>query len=102
MWGFIVKILLGILVSFYFFPFEFTFQPGYNTKMIMAVIGLALWGFNLANRRTFESNSSLFTLSIIALLVSLCGVVSVIANNTRDYAYASYIMYMWVWLGGAY
>lgn len=102
MWGFIVKILLGILVSFYFFPFEFTFLPGYNTKMIMAVIGLALWGFNLANRRTFESNSSLFTLSIIALLVSLCGVVSVIANNTRDYAYASYIMSMWVWLGGAY
>lgn len=102
MWGFIVKILLGILVSFYYFPFEFTFLPGYNTKMIMAVIGLALWGFNLANRRTFESNSSLFTLSIIALLVSLCGVVSVIANNTRDYAYASYIMSMWVWLGGAY
>lgn len=102
MWGFIVKILLGILVSFYFFPFEFTFLPGYNTKMIMAVIGLALWGFNLANRRTFESNSSLFTLSIIALIVSLCGVVSVIANNTRDYAYASYIMSMWVWLGGAY
>ena len=102
MWGFIVKILLGILVSFYFFPFEFTFLPGYNTKMIMAVIGLALWGFNLTNRRTFESNSSLFTLSIIALLVSLCGVVSVIANNTRDYAYASYIMSMWVWLGGAY
>ena len=102
MWGFIVKILLGILVSFYFFPFEFTFLPGYNTKMIMAVIGLALWGFNLAKRRTFESNSSLFTLSAIALVVSLCGVFSVIANNTRDYTYASYIMSMWVWLGGAY
>ena len=102
MWGFIVKVLLGILVSFYFFPFEFTFLPGYNTKMIMAVVGLAFWGFNLANRRTFESNSSLFTLSAIALVVSLCGVFSVIANNTRDYTYASYIMSMWVWLGGAY
>ena len=102
MWGFIVKILLGILASFYFFPFEFTFLPGYNTKMIMAVIGLALWGFNLAKRRTFESNSSLFALSAIALVVSLCGVFSVVANNTRDYTYASYIMSMWVWLGGAY
>lgn len=102
MWGFIVKILLGILVSFYFFPFEFTFLPGYNTKMIMAVFGLVLWGFNLAKHRTFESNSSLFTLSAIALVVSLCGVFSVIANNTRDYTYASYIMSMWVWLGGAY
>ena len=102
MWAFIVKILLGILVSFYFFPFEFTFLPGYNTKMIMAVLGLAMWGFNLAKRRTFESNSSLFNLSVIAILVSLCGVISVIANNTRDYTYASYIMSMWVWLGGAY
>lgn len=102
MWGYIAKILLGVLVSFYFFPFEFTFLPGYNTKMIMAVLGLALWGINLAKRRVFTSNSSLFTLSIIALLVSLAGLVSVIINNTSDYTYASYIMSMWVWLGGAY
>lgn len=102
MWGFILRILLGILVSFYFFPFEFSFLPGYNTKMIMAVFGLALWGVNLAKRRTFSSNSSLFTLSVIAILVSLVGLISVIANNTRDYTYASYIMSMWVWLGGAY
>ena len=102
MWGYIVKFLLGVLVSFYFFPFEFSFLPGYNTKMIMAVFGLAFWGFNLVKRRTFTSDPSLFTLSVMALIVSLAGVVSVILNNTRDYVYASYIMSMWVWLGGAY
>ena len=102
MWGYIVKIFLGVLVSFYFFPFEFTFLPGYNTKMIMAALGLALWGVNMAKRRSFSSNSSLFTLSVMALAVSLVGLASVILNNTRDYTYASYIMSMWVWLGGAY
>lgn len=102
MWGYVVKILLGVLVSFYFFPFEFSFLPGYNTKMIMAVLGLVLWGINLAKRRIFTSNSSLFTLSVIALAVSLVGLTSVIFNNTRDVTYASYIMSMWVWLGGAY
>lgn len=102
MWGYIVKILLGVFVSFYFFPFEFSFLPGYNTKMIMAVLGLGLWGINMAKRRTFSSNSSLVTLSVMALVVSLVGLASVILNNTRDFTYASYIMSMWVWLGGAY
>lgn len=102
MWGYIVKILLGVFVSFYFFPFEFSFLPGYNTKMIMALLGLGLWGINMAKRRTFSSNSSLVTLSVMALVVSLVGLASVILNNTRDFTYASYIMSMWVWLGGAY
>lgn len=102
MWGIFVKLMLGVMVSFYFFPFEFTFLPGYNTKMIMAVLGLAWWGVSLAKQRTFKTESSLFTLSVVALVVSLVGVTSVIFNNTRDYTYASYIMSMWVWLGGAY
>lgn len=102
MWGIFVKLMLGVMVSFYFFPFEFSFLPGYNTKMIMAVLGLAWWGVSLAKRRTFKADSSLFTLSVVALVVSLVGVTSVIFNNTRDYTYASYIMSMWVWLGGAY
>lgn len=102
MWGYVVKFLLGILVSFYFFPFEFTFLPGYNTKMIMAAFGLALWGVNMAKKRSFASNSSLFTLSVIAIVVSLVGLASVVINNTRDFTYASYIVSMWVWLGGAY
>lgn len=102
MWGYVVKFLLGILVSFYCFPFEFTFLPGYNTKMIMAALGLALWGINMAKRRSFSSNSSLFTLSVMALVVSLVGLISVILNNTRDFTYASYFVSMWVWLGGAY
>ena len=32
MWKFIKVFLAGIAVSFYFFPFEFTFLPGVNSS----------------------------------------------------------------------
>lgn len=44
----IVMVVLTIMTSFYFFPFEFTFLPGVNTKMIMAGVGLVLLIVQLA------------------------------------------------------
>ena len=89
-------------MSFYFFPFEFTFLPGYNTKKLMAAFSLVLWGINLVRKRTFTTNISLFHVSLYAIIVSLVGLFSVIYNNTPDYTYASYIVSMWVWLGASY
>ena len=89
-------------MSFYFFPFEFTFLPGYNTKKLMAAFSLVLWGYNLAKRRYFTTDKHLFTVSVFAIIVSLTGVFSAVFNNTNDYTYASYIVSMWVWLGASY
>ncbi len=95
--------LLTICVtSFYFFPFQFTFLPYFNTKMILAAIGLIVLGFRLAKFGRAQINKNLFILSLWAILVSLIGFVSVAINNTHDYTYAAYIVSMWVWLGGAY
>lgn len=102
MWGYFVKFLLGIHVSFYFFPFEFTFLPGVNTKMAMAAVGLILYIIDLAKGRVGQLNKSGFQIAVIAALVSLCGLFSVIWNNTIDYTYTTYIVSMFVWLGGAY
>lgn len=41
-------VIMVIITSFYFFPFEFTFLPGVNTKMAMAGIGLVLLSVDLA------------------------------------------------------
>lgn len=99
----LIKILLaGIAVSFYFFPFEFTFLPGVNTKMVMAGFGLVLYAMGLAKGRAPQINKAGFQIAVIAALVSLCGLASVIINNTNDYTYATYIVSMFVWLGGAY
>ena len=91
-----------VITSFYFFPFEFTFLPGVNTKMMLAALGLVILGINLARERSALINKDLFQLSLWGIGVSIIGLIAVTYNNTPDYTYASYIISMWVWLGGAY
>ena len=95
-------IFTTISTSFYFFPFCFTFLPSVNTKMAMAAFGLVLLGVQLGKARNSVLNKNIFILSIFAAIVSLIGLISVTYNETPDYTYASYIVSMWVWLGGAY
>ncbi|MVZ65288.1 hypothetical protein GQF61_05435 [Sphingobacterium sp. DK4209] len=99
----ILFIFVGILVSFFYFPFEFTFLPkGLNTKIMLAVIGLPLMLYHMIKmRKTIISKEILFS-SLIALVFSIVGLYSVDLNHTDDYAYANYISSMWVWLGAAY
>ena len=98
----ILVILTTILTSFYFFPFEFVFLPGINTKMAMAGIGLVWLGFNIAKGRKGNIDKDLFILSLIALSLSLFSLVAMVYNNTRDGSFLTYFVSMWVWLGGAY
>lgn len=99
----ILSIIFTIVVtSFYFFPFEFTFLPGVNTKMAMAGLGLVIFGIQLGKSRNQLISKDIFVLSILALLVSLAAFVAVSLNETPDYTYVSYVISMWVWLGGAY
>lgn len=91
-----------IITSMYFFPFEFTFLPGMNTKMIMAGFGLILLMIRLARSGSSLFNKEFFVLSVWAVAVSLAGFTSVVLNNTSDYTYATYIISMLVWCGGAY
>lgn len=95
-------IFTGIIVSFYYFPFEFSFLPGLNTKMGLAVVGIFLAVINLIRKREVKFPPNLVRIEAMAVLVSVVGFVSVIANNTPDYAYATYFVSMTVWLSGAY
>lgn len=95
-------ILTGVLTSFYFFPFEFTFLPRANTKMIMAGVGLVILVVNMARGQRSTIDKNFFQLTLCAIIVSIAGLTSIILNNTNDYSYATYIVSMWVWLGGAY
>lgn len=91
-----------ILTSFYFFPFEFSFLPGANTKMIMAGFGLVLFFFNMARGGHGKLNRDLFILSGLAICISILSLATVSINNTNDYSFGTYFISMWVWLGGAY
>ena len=98
---FIAVIFTAIITSFYFFPFEFTFLPGVNTKMAMAVVGIAISVYRLCVKRNTIIPKNVFIVSLLAGIVSLIGLVSITYNNTVDYAYASYLISMWVWLSAA-
>lgn len=95
-------VLLTILTSFYFFPFEFTFLPGINTKMAMAGFGLVLLAVQLARQGRSAVDRDLFQLVLWAGAVSLIGFFAVVWNDTHDYTYATYLVSMLVWMSGAY
>ena len=95
-------VLTAVLTSFYFFPFEFSFLPGVNTKMAMAGFGLVLLAFRLARKQESRIDWDFFKLSLWAGAVSLIGFIAVVWNDTHDYTYATYLVSMWVWVAGAY
>ena len=83
-------VLTAVLTSFYFFPFEFSFLPGVNTKMAMAGFGLVLLAFRLARKQESRIDWDFFKLSLWAGAVSLIGFIAVVWNDTHDYTYATY------------
>lgn len=98
-----VLIFLAVVAtSFYFFPFFFKVLPGVNTKMMLAAVGLVVYLIRLGQERDASVNRDMFSLSLCAVLVSLAGFFSITYNNTPDYAYVTYLLSMWVWIGGAY
>lgn len=99
---YIAMLFVTVLTSMYFFPFEFFFLPGVNTKMMMAVVGLIIFGYRIAQSKYGYMSKNLFLLTMFGAGVSFFGFLSVTVNETPDYAYATYLMSMWVWIGGAY
>lgn len=95
-------LVLTVITSLYFFPIEFTFLPGVNTKMMLAALGLVVLGLRMSRRSDATIDRDFSTLSLWALGVSLAGFAAVVYNDTYDYTYATYIISMWVWCGGAY
>lgn len=99
---FLLMCVVTAVTSLFFFPFSLKALPAVNTKMALAAMGLVLFLCRMGKSRAGVWNRDMFILSIIAAMVSLAGVVSVTLNETPDYAYATYLVSMWVWLGGAY
>lgn len=102
MYKFLINIVSIILVSFYFFPIEFLAFPGVNTKMVLALLGLLILGKELAQKRNAGIDKDFFVLSLWALGISLISLVTMTVNNTPDASFLTYIISMWVWMGGAY
>lgn len=93
--------ILLVLTSFYVFPFCFRFLPEVNTKMAMAGMGLVIFFLKMGTG-SIRIDRNIVTISLLAALVSLISFAAMVINNTTDTTYVTYIVSMWVWLGGAY
>ncbi|MGJ1194275.1 MULTISPECIES: hypothetical protein [Sphingobacterium] len=96
-------LFLSIIVSLYFFPFGFTFLPqSFNTKIGLAVLGIAFVGIHCAIRRSVQIDGEVAIAAAIAFIFGLVGFIACDINHTADYAYASYIASFGTWLSAAY
>src|SRR5690606_6509032 len=91
-----------ISTSMYYFPFEFTFLKGINTKHFMFLIGALAFGVDVLTKRQLLLSKELFVSSIIAVLFSFISYYSTVYNNTNDYSYSIYIASMWMWFLSCY
>lgn len=91
-----------VFTDLYFFPIELKAFPGVNSKMILAAIGLVWCLISLPTHNKNSLDSSFFTISAWAAVVSFIAFIAITVNNTFDNTYVYYIVSMWVWLGGAY
>ena len=95
-------VLSAIILNFYFFSINLRFMPSVNTKMVLAGVGLLVLAYQLVRRGGASVDKDTLVLFVCAAMVSLAGLISVICNGTFDFAYATYIISMWVWLSAAY
>lgn len=95
-------ILVGLIVSFYFFPVELVFLPQINTKNLMAGFGLVLFCIHLGRKKTGVADVDFITLLFFSGLVSFIGLISVVYNDATDYTYSTYIVSMLIWLSSSY
>jgi len=99
----VLIIFCGIITSFYYFPVEFTFLSSFlNTKLMLAVLGVPILLFHMIRLEGIKISKELFVSSIIAIIFSLVGLLSVDYNQSSDYTYATYILSMWIWFLASY
>lgn len=100
---YIIIFILGVLVSFFFFPVSFTFLPiGLNTKIMLGSCGAIAFLINCIKAKEILLSKQLVgSIAVAAVFSGLC-LLSCEINDTSDYSYATYIVSFFTWLMGAY
>lgn len=92
----------AIIVDFFYYSSVFSFTMGYNTKLIMSVLGLITFIFMSIRSKSLSVSRQMVVLTLLALGVSMATLFSMVYNNTGDRAYLSYVLSMLVWIAAAY
>ena len=102
MFKFLKILLVGFLVSCFYFPVTYTFFPVANTKNLMAAVGIVLVLVVLIKKQEFSFSKDLMVILVFSVAVSLISLLSITYNQTPDTTYVSYIRSAIIWLSGAF
>jgi F0F1-type ATP synthase membrane subunit a len=86
----LAMLLVAMIVSGYYFPFTFSFLPGVNTKMVLAVIGIGLVLYEGCRKRGITFSKELMGAVVLACFFSFVCLFSIDYNRTDDYSYVTY------------
>ncbi len=96
-------IVLTLVTSFYLFPFSFTFLPyAVNSKILVAVFGIAAFVYDSIQKRAFELSRSTIGAAALAAVFSVWCLYCVTVAGTNEMDYASYFVSFLTWMAGAY
>ena len=98
-----LKILICFIVAdFFFFSTPFAFTHGYNTKEMLAVVGIFLFLGDMYHQKRLAITNEFLGLLVYSCIISLIAVFSSAYHNTQERAYTTYFMSMLVWLSAAF
>ena len=95
-------LIVGIVTSFYYFPFFFKAFPAQNTKNMLALIGFVLFAVQVCLRRMSIFSKDYIQMFALALVFSLVVFFSITSNATYDMAYARFIVSVSLWMSAAF
>ena len=100
---FLKGLVLTVVVSFYLFPFSFTFLPNsINCKILVAVFGIAVLVYEGIRKHGIMLSEYTIVSALIATVFSVWCLFCVYASDSGDYTYASYLVSYLTWMTGAY
>ena len=100
---FLKGLVLTVVVSFYLFPFSFTFLPNsINCKILVAVFGIAALVYEGIRKHGILLSEYTIVSALIATVFSVWCLFCVYASDSGDYTYATYLVSYLTWMTGAY
>lgn len=91
-----------IIVDFFFFSTTMSFTRGYNTKEILAVVGIFLFLNDMYRQKQLAVSNEFVGLLIYSGIISLAAVLTTVVHNTQESLYTTYFLSMLVWLSAAF
>lgn len=98
----ITALCLGIVVSFFFYPLNFPFLPGLNTKNMLAALGLFLYLVETLRGDGRGLSMDFIVSAFLAIAFSLACLFSETHFGTKDGSYSTYFISFLVWVFSGY